>query len=429
MDISIGSYGKPSAAQRARHVWSRLTMRARALLAVFALLLLYFCWPFSGSGSGAHTGADSDIGSASVATTSELLNNPSLFNKITLSYLFLPPYLGGNNQYPNYANGGNMLLSAKSPFVRLTADKTERHGYLTSRSTISHKDLSAIEIEIDFKIHGKQERVSLIGDGMAVWLTSDTVQSGDVFGVSGKWDGMGILLDTYKNFNGKKNRNLFPYMSLQRNYGGDNFYDKSMDGLESQLGGCSINEIYNNDGVSKLRINYIRGANLFEVSIDQRGDGDWKVCYRNQSPSVVDYLPMGRNVHLAVSAETGQLHHIVDVYSIKVNTYRTKDDQLITELHKTLDDIQQPLALSEDKPEVKQKRRTMNRLRRQEKKLQQMDYEKYGTEHGFVGWFFGWVWSIIKVLFQITLLVGVAYAALVAFRVYKQKNKKKGGLL
>lgn len=347
----------------------------------------------------------------------------------------VPPLLDANAQYPNYENGGNMLLSRKGDYIRLINDNTERNGFITSRTPISNDDLNAIEIELKFKIHGEQRRVSLIGDGLAIWLTAQPIETGDVFGASSAWDGLGLFIDTYRNFNGKRNRNVFPYLSLQRNNGNPSFYDKSMDGIDSQLGGCSVADIYNNDNPSKMRITYIRSMNLFEISADIKGDGDWKVCFRREDSAVADYLPRGKSVYLSLSAETGQLHHIVDIHKIEVTSFKTLDNLDVTSLPAgsySEDNIEDVNSNNGDTPEIrKPSRRTMKRLRRQEKKLREADYEKYGTDNGFVGWFFGWVWTMIKIVFQIILVLIVAYLGLLAFRVYKDKQKRKnsGGLL
>lgn len=436
MDISIGSYkSDASFTQRAKSIWLRLTMRAKVILGVLLLMLLYFFWPSSSSStqiSGKSGGRmQSKNAAGDINSISNILNDGSQFSSINLSYMNIPPLLDVNAQYPNYSNGGNMLLSRKSSQVRLVNDNSEKNGYLSSRNTISYSDLNAIEIELEFKIHGSQDRVTLIGDGMAIWLTSDPIQTGTVFGAASSWDGLGIFIDTYKNFNGKRNRNVFPYLSLQRNYGDPNFYDKAMDGLDSQLGGCSVSEIYNNANPSKMKITYIRSLKIFEISADIRGDNNWKVCFRREDSSVEDYLPMGRNIYLSVSAETGQLHHIVDIENIKVTSFKTLDESEIKHIDRdNVDFDKDDTSKENDKPVIRKPRRTMNRLRRQEKKLREADYEKYGTENGFVGWFFGIIWMGIWTILKIVFILALIYGAVLAFRVYKDKQKKKnsGGL-
>jgi mannose-binding lectin 2 len=75
---------------------------------------------------------------------------------------------------------------------------------------------SAFEIEFEFRVDGKSN--NLYGDGFAMWLTKDRAQFGPVFGSSGtplsrhdtpklalkavladRWDGLGIMFDTYAN--------------------------------------------------------------------------------------------------------------------------------------------------------------------------------------------------------------------------------------
>lgn len=426
MDISIGSYrANAPLLTRAQSVYARLTTRAKGLLALLMLALLYLLWPSS-------TTSTSSVQTATSQSLSTTLNSGA-FHRVSLSYMGLPPLLDASGAYPNYANGGNMLLSRKSDYVRLVGDRSERNGFLTSHTAISYADLSAFEVEIHFRIHGMQERSTLVGDGMALWLTSDPIHTGDVFGAAPSWDGLGIFLDTYKNFNGKRNRNLFPYLSLQRNRGDPSFYDKGTDGLDSQLGGCSMTDVYNNEGVSALRVAYVRALRVLEVSADVHGDGNWSVCFRRENDDVADYLPMGRGVYLSVSAETGQLHHNVDVYSLKVTSYRTLEEGEVKALPTQYQGIQGMGNVDQNDESAspnKPTRRTMKRLRRQERKLREMDREKYGTENGFVGWFAGLLWTVFKRIFQLALVLVALYACLLGYRVWREKSRKnRGGLL
>lgn len=454
MDISYGSH-KPTFIQKFKRVYSRLTPKGKLVFGVLTALLLYFILPFSifssskneapskGPASISNPGPYKAVPKDQFNTLSDLLTLSPKVSSVTLQYLSLPPYLGSDNQFPNYINGGNMLLSRNAEYVRLVKDSPKNHGFLFSKNPISQDDLSAIEIDIEFQISGEQEKTSLIGDGMAIWLTTEQLNQGEVFGMQGDFNGLGLFVDTYKNYNNKKNRHAYPYLSLQRNRYSANFYDKSTDGVNTEIGGCSVHKIYNNDEPTKMRIIYLREAKIFEIDMDDHGSGAWRTCYRREDVEIDQYIPTGRPVYLGVSAETGDLHHNVDIYSINVQTFRNTDSTTIKEIDSLGEGIKlidsnnvnsndyDSYGYDNNRRQKKQKRKTLSRLRRQERKLKQKDTEKYGSEHGFVGWFFGWVAAFLRGLFYLMFTVVVVYSGVVGYRVYKDMRRKKytGGLL
>lgn len=461
MDINVGG-SKPSAVHKMRRLYNRLTTKGKIVFGILFCLVLYLVMPsWSSSSKSNDKGAanyytrsnqndnrltqnkenEVYVSSNNMKTLSDLLHHSPKVNPISLNYLSLPPYLDSDLKFPHYNNGGNMLLSKTSDFVRLVRDSPKNSGYVFSKVPISVNDLSAIEIQVEFQISGEQEKISLIGDGMGIWLTSEPLKQGDVFGMQGDFNGLGMFIDTYKNQNGKRNRNTFPYLSIQRNRGDPNFYNKGMDGIDSQFGGCSVSDIYNNEKPSKFKFTYIRQAKVFEVNVDTTGDGNWKTCFRKENLDVDDILPVGKPIYLGVSAETGDLHHNVDLKEINVTTFRLNDNnKLIDEI----DTLGEGIKIVESEKEEEEyenlnnqgssnlkrrrNRRTINRLRKQEKKLKEKDLEKYNNHSGFVGWFFHILWKIFK---TVVIICVAAYACLIGYRVYKEKRKQKyqGGLL
>lgn len=459
MDLG-GGYSKPTLVQKARRIYGRLTFKGKVFFGILSLLILYMIFPSWRSSSSKDpqlehdlryfenysNSASTTISSKQLNSLSDLLNYSPHVSKVDLKYMSLPPLLDSNNKFPHYRNGGNMLLSRNSDHVRLVRDSARQTGYLFSDMTISNDDLSAFEIDVGFKIHGQQDRANMIGDGMAIWLTTEQLKGGDVFGIQSNFNGLGLFLDTYKNYNGKHNRHAFPYLSIQRNKGYDGYYDKGKDGINTQIGGCSLHKIYNtgSDKPTKLKITYVRQAGVFEVLLDEKGQGEWRTCYRKENVDLDGLFPVGRPLYLGVSAETGELHHNVDLYSIDVKTFRKTDGEQIAEIDSlaqgltivdSIDDTDQNQQNAERGESLQSRRRknrkSLNRLRRQEKVLKQRDREKYQSEHGFVGWFFSIVWSIIKIIFYIVLLLVAAYAGVIAFRVYRENQRKKniGGIL
>ncbi|KAG0681889.1 hypothetical protein C6P40_003807 [Pichia californica] len=454
MDISIGGSG-PSFAQKARRVYGRLTPKGRLVFGIIAVIFIWFLLPSWSSKKNNDDGDyynvkddSKDKYSTSVSrdqfhTLSDLLHKSPKVRPVSLSYLSLPPYLNSANQFQHYINGGNMLLSKLAEEVKLVKDSPKNSGYLFSKNLISQDDISAFEVELSFQITGEQEKISLIGDGMAIWLTTEQLKQGDVFGMQSNFNGLGIFIDTYKNYNGKKNRHAFPYLSIQRNRGIEGYYDKSTDGVDTEIGGCSLHRIYNNEDPTKLRITYVRQANIFEIDVDVAGTGDWRTCFRKENAELDDFIPIARPLYLGVSAETGELHHNVDLYSINAYSFRGEDGLPLQNIDSLGEGIQvydlrddpkvqeENQKLKDRKDNRRQKRRTLNRLKRQEKKLKALDREKYGGDHGFVGWVFRGVLYFIKMIFILFLVLVSLYACVVGYRVYKDKQRKKhtGGLL
>lgn len=460
----MGSH-KPSLFVKTRRVYSRLTTKGKVVFGIISLIFLYLIFPSwssksqggDGSSSSNYYSRSSDnsisesdyktVTSDKYRTVSDILHHSPKVNSVALSYLSLPPYLDSNNKIPHYKNGGNMLLARNSDYVRLVKDSPKNSGHLFSKIPISEDDLSAFEVELEFKITGNQEKISLIGDGMAIWLTAEQLNQGDVFGMQSNFNGLGIFIDTYKNYNSKRNRHAFPYLSIQRNWEDPFHYDKATDGTGTEVGGCSLHRIYNNEESTKLKITYVRDANVFEIDVDVEGNGDWRTCFRKENVKLDELVPAGKPVYLGVSAETGDLHHNVDLYTINANTFRNKDGSLITEIDslgegirvidtesskKEADDRSDSKGSGNVDREVRRRsRRTMSRLRRQEKKLKELDRIKYGSEHGFVGWFFNWVKYIFKVIFMLILVAIALYACVIGYRVHREKQRKKApsGLL
>ena len=89
------------------------------------------------------------------------------------------------------------------------------------------------QIEFEFKIHGKG---SLFGDGMALWLTKQRGQQGDVFGHADRFEGLGIFFDTYRN---NRPGTVFPYVMAMVG-DGQTAYNKANDGRDQELAGCSV---------------------------------------------------------------------------------------------------------------------------------------------------------------------------------------------
>lgn len=71
---------------------------------------------------------------------------------------------------------------------------------------------------------------------MAMFITKQRGQTGPVFGMVDKFEGLGIFIDTYKN---NRPGVVFPYVMAMMG-DGQTSYDKENDGKANELAGCSV---------------------------------------------------------------------------------------------------------------------------------------------------------------------------------------------
>jgi Legume-like lectin family len=71
---------------------------------------------------------------------------------------------------------------------------------------------------------------------MAMFITKQRAQTGPVFGMVDKFEGLGIFIDTYKN---NRPGVVFPYIMAMLG-DGQTSYDKDNDGKANELAGCSV---------------------------------------------------------------------------------------------------------------------------------------------------------------------------------------------
>jgi lectin, mannose-binding 2 len=180
--------------------------------------------------------------------------------------------------------------------------------------TASELDLtSSQQIEVEFKIHGSG---NLHGDGFAMWLTKQRGIQGDVFGSVDRFDGLGIFFDTYKN---NRPGTVFPYVMAMVG-DGNKPYDKSNDGKDNELFGCSARGIRNANVPTKLRLTYFQDKSL-KLMLSYKSENQWELCWETNDPPTIPSV-----AYLGFSAETGELSDNHDIISVHTkNLYDTKN--------------------------------------------------------------------------------------------------------
>ncbi|VUG19949.1 DEBR0S6_04060g1_1 [Brettanomyces bruxellensis] len=449
MDIDY-SHGSPKRGYftYAKTGINRLSKKVKLLLLGIIIFILY--WIFiRRADKGLEKGNALFQGTSNQFDPNQSSITDEKISRIHLNYLDLKkPFVDLSTlKFNNYVNGGNMQIERDSDHVCLVPDRSSALGYLFSKSFISESDSSALEVELDFRIHGHEKRSNLIGDGMALWFTDSQLHQGDVFGVQSDYKGLGIFIDTYKNGDRKEyksmNKRGFPYISIQPNYGNAGQYNKDNDGYQTELDGCSIHRVYdagNQGKISKIRVIFLRKKAYFRLDVDINGDGSWQNCIQKMN-FPVDAFPL--KPYIGLSAETGQLTHAVDIYRLQTSTFRASNGEEIKNVHSLLNSIgvsknqqsksTQRVSEKRNKNGLRsmKRRRTFSRLQRQEKELKRKDEEKYGSKYGFLGWFGSLVWKTLKVIMCSILIIFIGYFGFLAFRVFRDKRRDRAprGLL
>ena len=142
-----------------------------------------------------------------------------------------------------------------------------------------------------------------------MWVTRQRGQPGSVFGHTDKFEGLGIFVDTYKN---NRPGVVFPYVMAM--YGdGEKSYDKSNDGKEGELAGCSARGLRNTnkDITTKMRVTYFQDKQL-KLELMYKSDASWITCFDLENPPAIPNI-----AYLGFSAETGELSDNHDIISIQ----------------------------------------------------------------------------------------------------------------
>lgn len=322
---------------------------------------------------------------------------------------FLVPGLVNLNQW----SSRGQTLVRNNDFVRLVADRPAMVGLVFTNDPLPAK---SFEILLSFHIYSNPKR-ALVGDGMALWLLDSPPATGEVFGIQNKFNGLGIMLDTFRN----GNRGAFPYINVMLG-DGNTPYNKFLDGSDTRLDGCVASGTVNPIGEkSQLRVQYLTSSHLL-IDLDVNGDGHWKNCVTRMG------VLLPETVYLGLSAETGQLSHFVDVLQCSVVDLRLPTGEPYV-LHEQWDDSGRPAAAG-----TRKRRMLSQRIRARERKAKQDAQDRRQQKYGDPDLTF--VRRVHRTVVRLLLYAGIG-AALVAllyiawlfWRTLKQSRKSVGGLL
>ncbi|XP_023935300.1 protein ERGIC-53 [Bicyclus anynana] len=244
-------------------------------------------------------------------------NSQTVHKRFEYKYSFKPPYLAQKDgSVPFWEYGGNAIASGES--VRLAPSLRSQKGAIWTRTPIS---FDWWEVDIMFKVTG---RGRIGADGLAFWYTSARGEyNGDVFGSSDRWNGLGVIFDSFDNDNKHNN----PYVMAVLNDGTKNFDHKS-DGATQLLSGC-LRDFRNKPFPTRARIEYY--LNTLTVHFHNgltNNEADYELCFRAENVA----LPRGG--YFGLSAATGGLaddHDVIHLLTSSLHsTQQTGGQQIST---------------------------------------------------------------------------------------------------
>ncbi|CAH2350451.1 hypothetical protein CLIB1423_01S10396 [[Candida] railenensis] len=407
-------------------------------LIVIALFIAAYFLIFSGSASDSYTPEE-------INSMLQNKNDAVEVAKVELlPQAIKAPYLEKSNyKSKNWDLKGNTIVK-NNDYIRLTGDIQRQTGNIFSKFPIKAE---SFEMELTFHIHGKTNN-GFVGDGMAIWFLDKPSDIGDVFGAQNNFNGLGIMIDTYKN--GK--RGSFPYVNIMMG-NGQLHYDKDTDGFETRIAGCKAHELLNpKSQKSRARIVYVQDG-YFSLDFDYNGNGEeWHNCV------TLTKIMLPPVKYLGLSAETGGLSAAHDVLENKMYELFNPDGtpvKSIQELEKLVakqatpgEDEQfldeqveeDPVAekrgggrhrfIPRKRLDPKKRRKTVSRLLSAEKRLKererQLRLEKYGdAETTFFTHMLGKIWKVTIYFIYFVLVVLALWFVRIVYRVQRQKGKPK----
>ncbi|SPP85426.1 protein ERGIC-53 [Drosophila guanche] len=231
------------------------------------------------------------------ATTNLSPGAVGVHRRFEYKYSFKPPYLAQKDgTVPFWEYGGNAIASSES--VRVAPSLRSQKGAIWTKT---QTNFDWWDVEIVFRVTG---RGRIGADGLAFWYTTEKGDyNGPVFGSSDRWNGLGIIFDSFDNDNKHNN----PYISAVVN-DGTKMYDHTNDGTTQLLSGC-LRDFRNKPFPTRARIEYYN--NVLTVLIHNgmtNNNDDYELCMRS------DGVNLPKNGYFGISAATGGLADDHDVF-------------------------------------------------------------------------------------------------------------------
>ncbi|XP_060808757.1 protein ERGIC-53 [Amyelois transitella] len=244
------------------------------------------------------------------------VNTQTVHRRFEYKYSFKPPYLAQKDgSVPFWEYGGNAIASGES--VRLAPSLRSQKGAIWTKQPIN---FDWWEVDIMFKVTG---RGRIGADGLAFWYTSQRGDyTGEVFGSSDRWNGLGVIFDSFDNDNKHNN----PYIMAVVNDGTKAFDHKS-DGSQQLLSGC-LRDFRNKPFPTRARIEYyLNTLTVYFHAGMTTNEADYELCFRAEN------VVLPRGGYFGLSAATGGLaddHDVVHLLTTSLHTAQQQGSQPIS---------------------------------------------------------------------------------------------------
>ncbi|KII64941.1 VIP36-like protein [Thelohanellus kitauei] len=234
-------------------------------------------------------------------------------------------------------------------------------------------------VKIDFRIHSEGKK--LFGDGLAFWYIKSYADTGSVYGVNERFNGLGIILDTYPNHEKSEE---YPRVSAQLN-DGTKMYDALKDGFPTEFESCSYDFRRSS---TNIFISYFGSNSTLVVEFED------PIHYIRSSCIMSDFVLLPTGYYIGISAATGDLSDNHEVYSVD---FESLDDMFHV-------DRQTSAKYEKVKPELKNFHKQIPEAKRES----------------------GGFWRFIKrlSLFILILFIGGTIVQ-VAYMIWKKREKER----
>ena len=182
---------------------------------------------------------------------------------------------------------------------------------------------------IDIKIEtSPQSRAA--ADGMGIFFSKDLPKHGSAMGMTDKFRGLGIIIDTYPNSRKKKTPYMYAYIS-----DGTKEWNADTDGADVEVApGCTL-EL---NKLMRIYVRYVHGTlHVGYWYIGQDSNSQWHTCFVKENLE----LPFEGGGYFAVAGETGYYFSIHEVHAVQFvvdEEYWNEDDDMEEIFHEdTLD--------------------------------------------------------------------------------------------
>ncbi|KAG5178459.1 legume-like lectin family-domain-containing protein [Tribonema minus] len=343
----------------------------------------------------------------------------NVIDKLSFQAPFLAHDHRGMRFVPHWEISGDAIV--KQSFLRVTPDKPHQLGHVWSRTTLDSDDFSVIW---KFRISGRQSET--FGDFLALSITTaPRYAEGDAYRQKADFTGVMVVVDT--NPNDKAGANHFD-VSIVYNDGSRADAVQNLEGCIAPLRFHEGRDDFNVLKASRLRIKYTAATRMLEVDMDPRNTGRWRRCATANLAK--RGLPAGgwpRTAHVGLVAATTGSSDNHDVLSLRVydtldqaaqtdetEGHEEEDDDYMVLVHhmehelydvhaalqKTLDQLFQQEAESEQRIAQLESQLSRQVLTRLDSRLQQLETRVRGNVDLAVGERLGSIETVIGTKFE-----------------------------